>query len=403
MSISIRKDADGKRLLGMISSNAYRDRDHEFITLKALTDWVAKQWHGDTFKTDNVALFWHEGAPIGDIVYADMHGKMLIEIARERDTPYARAIFDMIEAHTEIEWGASVGGKAPFIQKLIGIFRTFHKHETSVLPRRAAANIYTYVGTSTMAKNKVREGLLKLLSPEAYALEQALAEQAEATEAELDKAGAVHKQAQTIDVTLEKGKIDLNALSEAVMAMVGELAGENAPQDLQARVEAAIDSAMLDEQQAPPEEFDDEEAVPPDDEQSQDDSAPPQEGAPEDDQKRDDDNMNKEHETKLTELLGELLLDLKAREDLTDVVEQLNALPEAVNKHVAPIGALTTQVGELVERMERVERILKGGTRAASRDAATEVDKDNPLLKHAQTMNIDPKLVSQFPGLFKQD
>lgn len=155
-----------QRRMLIISSNAYRDREEEIIQQKALEGYVNDSWQGDAFVGDNDLLYWHRGDPIGKIVYADMEGAFLIEIAEELpdaeidlNAPYTeedaplepypttiKAVWDAIESTEDsIEWGASIGFLAredeqqqPDVQ-----FTVMRKKETSVLPRRDAANIYT--------------------------------------------------------------------------------------------------------------------------------------------------------------------------------------------------------------------------------------------------------------------
>lgn len=155
---SILKGDDGRRYMFIITSNAYIDREQEILKHDALKALVDAKWDGDTFIGDDVLLFWHKGDPIGDIVYADMVGRFLVEVARERaDAPIrlgsgkkARIaqVWDFIE-HTgkALEWGASHGFKYYPRDREHGVYnRIVRKWETSVLPVQYAANSYTYAG-----------------------------------------------------------------------------------------------------------------------------------------------------------------------------------------------------------------------------------------------------------------
>ncbi len=146
---------DVLRLMMIVTSNAYKDREDEIITEKALTDYVDSCWKEGDFVGDNPLLVWHGGDPIGDIIYAEMSGPFLIEIARERpnrmvnlaragDKPmYAevKAVWDALELEPNL--GASHEFGFERSDRDDGIYERIYKTETSTLPRQAAANLLT--------------------------------------------------------------------------------------------------------------------------------------------------------------------------------------------------------------------------------------------------------------------
>lgn len=166
---SVLKDASGRRYMLVVTSNSYLDREGETIKTEALKSWVDSQWLADDyFHTNNKLLFWHdERVELGDIVWADMRGPFLIELARENDTPLARKMFNYREAVPNDKWGAS--HKFAFLTSQRDDEGTYHKRiykrETSILPRDVAANAFTLSGVIPMA-SKRDEYLNKMLGLE---------------------------------------------------------------------------------------------------------------------------------------------------------------------------------------------------------------------------------------------
>lgn len=145
--VYVTKRADGKRIMGLITSNSYQDRDGEYITTQALKEWVDRQWVADDqYVGSNPLLFWHDEPAIGKVVYSEVSGAFLLELATEVNTPFAKAVWDAVEASPD-EWGVSHGFEHHESEPR-GDGRTYKridKVETSVLPLRYASNPYTGV------------------------------------------------------------------------------------------------------------------------------------------------------------------------------------------------------------------------------------------------------------------
>lgn len=145
---------DPLRLMMIVTSNAYQDREGDIVTEKALSEYVDSCWKEGDFIGNNPLLVWHAGDPIGDIIYAEMSGPFLIEIARERSNQMVnlaksseqplyiqvKAVWDALER--EPDRGAS---HAFFFntKETDGIYQRIAKVETSTLPRSFAANVIT--------------------------------------------------------------------------------------------------------------------------------------------------------------------------------------------------------------------------------------------------------------------
>jgi len=149
------KDDDGRRLMVIFTSNGYKDREFEHVATKALAEYVDSQWKGDGWNGDNVHMLWHmkQLGPIGDIVWAGMIEGFLVEIAKERNHLIAKHTWDFIEAHPELDWGASHGFKVRQMADK-DTYSEIRKFETSSLPRAFAAHPLTYSGVVKMVDAK---------------------------------------------------------------------------------------------------------------------------------------------------------------------------------------------------------------------------------------------------------
>lgn len=141
----------------IVTSNAYEDREGEIVKEKALGEYVEAQWRGDTFVGQQPLLVWHGGDPIGNIVYAEMYGPFLVEVAKELpdgpvdlsrngDAPYVstvKAVWDALETANE-ELGASHEFLYAVKDREDRVYERIVKLETSALPRSGAGNGYTF-------------------------------------------------------------------------------------------------------------------------------------------------------------------------------------------------------------------------------------------------------------------
>ncbi|HMB74830.1 MAG TPA: 2'-5' RNA ligase family protein [Kiloniellaceae bacterium] len=147
---------DDRRLLLVVTSNAYRDREREIVEQKAWEAYVDYVWKDGTFDGETPLLLWHGGEPIGDIIYTDTEGPFLIEVARERPDAVINLAHDgeaPIEAQISDVWDAleeqdDLGASPEFAyieqDRADSVYEVVLKTETSILPQSAAANVYTF-------------------------------------------------------------------------------------------------------------------------------------------------------------------------------------------------------------------------------------------------------------------
>lgn len=144
------KSGSGLRELILVSSNAYQDLENEFVTEASIAEFV-KNYSGG-----NHLLFWHGGAPIGEIVHVEKAGPFLIEVARELPNASVdlalpedpsmilpvRGVWDHIQK-TLLDWKVSIGFKVLPGDKTKGEINVLRKMESSVLRVNFEANPYT--------------------------------------------------------------------------------------------------------------------------------------------------------------------------------------------------------------------------------------------------------------------
>ncbi len=146
-SVKTFKGLDGKTYLLTWTTNAFRDRDGEIFTTKAIEDLVTRM---SDQKDKGTFRFWHlPGSDFADIEGQAMSGRFLVEWGPFHDTPIGQTFKSFFEQHPQAHatiapdgWGSSHGFRYLPEDRKDGVYEWFDKHETSVLPSLAAANPY---------------------------------------------------------------------------------------------------------------------------------------------------------------------------------------------------------------------------------------------------------------------
>ena len=378
--ITIYKAADGRRFMFIVTSNSYQDRDDETIKTKALQEYVDAAWVvSDKCLPDNPLYFWHDDtAPIGDIVWTDMEGPFLLEVAKERRNASItltgeqftyqttiKAFWDAMERNPKIRWGASHGFKYPPSALKEGIYSRIKKFETSVLPLKAAANPYTFAGVIDMAdKDKVLDslaetpGLAKLFRKNVRNVKRAL-----------DEAGIEHKEK---DVTAVKGIVeDLDAaIATCIAGITDDTAKVEAlTQSMHDAIFAALTKGATAE--TPEEDIAEEmeaDAIT---------EAPPAEDLTP--------VMNKQ-----VNLLDRLITSQEALvEDGTQTRDAIKTVADAIK----PLADVPKVVKAMERRIKALEDRLSGKPRRASIDDSTVVDDDELTEKAKEQLDAYEELI----------
>ena len=192
-NLFIFKQSNGQSRWVTFSSNAYRDRDKEIVSTKALEADCARAdkegdygplrwWH--VGKPDPFAKLPGAGADIGACDYNAMHGRILVESGTFRDERVAEAI----KAKAQ-ELQVSIGYFHPLTEPdSEGVFHTIRRFERSLLPRGRASNPWT----SMLVVQKEGENML---AEKIKALKLLLGGDDELVQTILDSAEKAEKQA----------------------------------------------------------------------------------------------------------------------------------------------------------------------------------------------------------------
>lgn len=139
------KTADGSDWLLTWTTNAFKDRDGEIFSTKAIEDYIAR--HGDE-EDKGEFRFWHiPGSKFGTVRWQGMSGRFLVEAGPFDRSPVGDAMKSFFsrypDSHPDIcpeGWGTSHGFSYRAADRADKVYDWFEKRETSVLPRAVAAN-----------------------------------------------------------------------------------------------------------------------------------------------------------------------------------------------------------------------------------------------------------------------
>jgi 2'-5' RNA ligase len=197
-TFTVFKDSDGNYRWLSISSTAYRDRDGEIVSLKALADDVERK---DATGDYGPLRFWHvPGWDIGDCTFNMMYGKSLVEGGTFRRKEYAEALIKNPPG------GISIAFRHPLTEPdQEKVFSTISRFERSTIPQIAKpSNLFTSFislkdGTMPTQEEKLQE-LVKTFGEQA----RGILAQAQANEKEAEAQGVAFK---------ELGETELSQLS----------------------------------------------------------------------------------------------------------------------------------------------------------------------------------------------
>lgn len=192
------KDANGIYRWVLNSSNPYRDRDREIVSLKAL---IADVERADSDGDYGTLRFWHvDGLDIGTCDFNMMHGKMLIETGTFRSPEIGEAVATKAD-----DYEVSIGFRHPINEPdANGVFHNIRRFERSLVPKGRASNRFTSLAVSKGENNmstlaEKYQAFKALLQDDELA--NSILQKAELKEKEADAAGIAFKADETSDTT----------------------------------------------------------------------------------------------------------------------------------------------------------------------------------------------------------
>lgn len=193
--LTVFKEKDSNRYRWvMLSSNAYRDRDGQIVSEKALRSDVER---ADADGDYGPLRWWHvPGLDIGTCDFNMMHGRVLIESGTFFDAETAKAM--MAAAN-------SLSGSIAFRHPLSepdkeGVFHTIRRKERSLLPKGKESNPFVSLveitgdDSMTTIKEKISK-FMSLIGDADGEKTQAILSHAESTEKMAQELGAAFKEA----------------------------------------------------------------------------------------------------------------------------------------------------------------------------------------------------------------
>lgn len=192
-SFTVFKDDTGAYRWILLSSNAYRDRDGEIVSQKALQADVDR---ADTEKDYGPLRWWHmPGVDIGQCDFNMLYGKMLLESGTFNTPTIAAAVAEKAD-----DLQASIAFYHPENEpNAAGVFDHIRRFERSLVPKGRASNWLTSLAVtkgepmSTLAE-KINAFKALLKDDE---LANHILQQAETKEKEADSIGLAFKEATT--------------------------------------------------------------------------------------------------------------------------------------------------------------------------------------------------------------
>jgi hypothetical protein len=250
-----REKADGLRLMTIITSNSYEDREAETITSEAFKAYEASCFPGEgLFHCDNPLLWWHDDDIVmGEIIGVNYSEPFLLEVARELPNPVSKVLFDFAEQNGDKAGASHRFGYLEKDRDPDGTFHRIFKQETSYLPERAlAANDKTYAGVVSMASPQSDALIDRIFEP--IGIKNAAAKFHAKTgdiEKEFEALGLVHKAlppaAKQPPIPPKRAAADAQVLEADAAAQEGAMVEDEAmAEDMEEEAEAKTESTLGD-------------------------------------------------------------------------------------------------------------------------------------------------------------
>ena len=139
------KDAEGRPWVLLWSTNSFEDREKEIFTTQSIDDFIERHEQDDT---KGEVWFCHlPGSKFANIKMQARVGRFLLEAAQFDDSEmghtFAKFFEDNPEGHPKIApngWGQSHGYRFQRKDRIDGIYHSFEKYESTILPWDIAAN-----------------------------------------------------------------------------------------------------------------------------------------------------------------------------------------------------------------------------------------------------------------------
>lgn len=237
-AVSVCKDANDRYRWLAVSSTAFKDRDGQIVSTKALEQDVSRT---DAGASPGPLRFWHvPGLDIGDCDYSAMSGRTLIESGTFRDERYGQMIKDSPQS-----WGISLGFLHPLSEPdNNGVFNNIQRFERSLVPAGKASNLFTrlVVKEVQMLTDEKRAALKALINDDGL-LNQLLSN-VQQTEKQADQAGVAFKDETPVTPAPDIAALINTSITAALVPVLTALQGIGQAQAQVATKEQALSTSV---------------------------------------------------------------------------------------------------------------------------------------------------------------
>jgi hypothetical protein len=199
------------------STNAFEDREAEIFSTKSLEKYVEE---ADTKQDRGTFNFWHiPGTDFAQKEWQGVVGRFLVEAGPFLDNELGQSAYKFFnqfpDGHDDIApegWGCSPEYRYLPEERKSGVYQNIWITRTSVLPRLAAANIWTKGAIEMALSEQQKAAAVKIFGED---LTAKIVGQAEAATKDLEEAGVAHKEV-TTEVQTEV-EIPVSAIAQEVI------------------------------------------------------------------------------------------------------------------------------------------------------------------------------------------
>jgi hypothetical protein len=249
--LKLTKGADGKPWILLWSTNSFEDREKEIFSTQSIDDFVARHEEDDI---KGEVWFCHlPGSKFANIKMQARVGRFLLEAAPFDDTEMGQAFEKFFsespDSHPLLApngWGQSHGYRFKRKDRVDGIYTSFEKYESTILPWDIAANQHnprpTFTTEGDFMNEKQREAFESVFGAE---LVSRMVSQGETKTAELEATGIAYK-------AVEEEVVEEAAVEEVEEEKEVEVAVEEVVEEVEEKVaETEVEEPVVEEKETP--------------------------------------------------------------------------------------------------------------------------------------------------------
>jgi len=255
--LKLTKGADGKPWILLWSTNSFEDREKEIFSTQSIDDFVSRHEEDDV---KGEVWFCHlPGSKFANIKMQARVGRFLLEAAPFDDTEMGQAFEKFFSESPDNHpilapngWGQSHGYRFKRKDRVDGIYTSFEKYESTILPWDIAANQHnprpTFTTEGDFMNEKQREAFESVFGAD---LVSRMVSQGETKTAELEATGVAYKAVEEEAVVEEVAEEVVEEKEvEAIVEEVEEVA-EEVEEKVAEVEETVVEEPVVEEKETP--------------------------------------------------------------------------------------------------------------------------------------------------------